>query len=272
MLVVPLIVLIGASVGGLLLLGTLCVIAMTCVVRGRNNANQNPKENFKSRELLPLCRLHLLVISLCYPLSLVLATYTPTTPVTVDLRPPIAIQLHGQDTFEIYDNCVTYEAVDEEQQTTFTPLQQEEALYEPRQEVATPSEATRQEEEEEVEEERAAMPDNDTAIYEAMVVEAGVDDDYEELTTPAYDVPRRAICEGPAYNNVGGNSNIGCEGPAYNNMGGNSNIGCEGPAYNNMGGNSNIGCEGPAYNNMGGNSNNGRPTVLYSPMSTSRLV
>ena len=88
----------------------------------------------------------------------------------------------------------------------------------------TPSEATHQEEEEEVEEEGAAIPDNDAAMYETMVLEAGVDDDYEELTTPAYGVPRRAICEAPAYNNVGGNSN------------------------------------------------NGRPTVLYSPLSTSRLV
>ena len=109
---------------------------------------------------------------------------------------------------------------------------QEEALYQQRQEVETASEATPQKEEEEVEEEGAAMPDNDAAMYEAMVLEAGVDDDYEELTTPAYDVPRRAICEVPAYNNVGGNSNIGCEGLAYN----------------------------------------GRPTVLYSPLSTSRLV
>ena len=167
-------------------------------------------------------------LCLCYPLfPLFLATYTPTTPVTVDLRPPIAsntLQLHSQDTFETYDNCITYEAVEEEQQTTFTPLMQEEALYQQRQEVETASEATPQKEEEEVEEEGAAMPDNDAAMYEAMVLEAGVDDDYEELTTPAYDVPQRAICEAPAYNNVGGNSN------------------------------------------------NGRPTVLYSPLSTSRLV
>ena len=61
--IVPLIVL-GASVGGLiLLLGVLCVIAVTCVVRGRNNTSESLKENFKSRELLAPCRCPLFVLS-----------------------------------------------------------------------------------------------------------------------------------------------------------------------------------------------------------------
>ena len=61
--IVPLIVL-GASVGGLiLLLGVLCVIAVTCVVRGRNNTSESLKENFKSRELLAPYRCPLFVLS-----------------------------------------------------------------------------------------------------------------------------------------------------------------------------------------------------------------
>ena len=193
------------------------------------------------------------------------ATYVPTTPVVaVDLRPPIVTNtLHfiGQDSFETYDNCITYEAPGNEEQTTFTTCQPEEALYQQQEEVIPThnhqEEALYQQQQEVIpthnhEEEalyehqqeviasgppyyqkeevaEAPVPDNDVAMYETKVLEAGAeDDDYEELTTPAYDVPRRAIA-----------------------------------AYS---------CEAPAYNNVVGDGINERPTVVYSYTSTSRLV
>ena len=53
--------------------------------------------------------------------------------------------------------------------------------------------------------EEAPVPDNDAAMYRGMALKTAEDDDYEELTSPAYDVPRRAMpahVETPIYYNA----------------------------------------------------------------------